>query len=96
VVTGSPDEVVEQLTELATDLNVGHLMLLMQFASMGKDLAAYNTKLFADRVLTHYCNPRPRRQCKRRNSHPADLCALLPNAVHNYIEYGQSPKCENA
>jgi len=39
------------LTELATDLNVGHLMLLMQFGSMGKDLAAHNTKLFADRVL---------------------------------------------
>ena len=51
VIIGSPDEVVEQLTELATDLNVGHLMLLMQFGSMGKDLAAYNTKLFADRVL---------------------------------------------
>ena len=26
-------------------------MLLMQFGSMGKDLVAYNTKLFADRVL---------------------------------------------
>ena len=26
-------------------------MLLLQFGSMGKDLAAYNTKLFADRVL---------------------------------------------
>jgi len=26
-------------------------MLLMQFGSMGKDLAAYNTKLFAERVL---------------------------------------------
>ncbi len=51
VVIGSPDEVVEQLHELATDLNVGHLMLLMQFGSMGKDLAAYNTKLFAERVL---------------------------------------------
>jgi alkanesulfonate monooxygenase SsuD/methylene tetrahydromethanopterin reductase-like flavin-dependent oxidoreductase (luciferase family) len=51
VVIGSPEEVVEQLSELATDLNVGHLMLLMQFGSMGKDLAAYNTKLFADRVL---------------------------------------------
>ena len=37
--------------EVATDLNVGHLMLLLQFGSMGKELAAYNTKLFADRVL---------------------------------------------
>jgi hypothetical protein len=39
------------LTEVATDLNVGHLMLLLQFGSMGKELAAYNTKLFADGVL---------------------------------------------
>jgi hypothetical protein len=44
VIIGSPEEVAAQLTELATDLNVGHLMLLMQFGSMGKDLAAYNTK----------------------------------------------------
>ena len=51
VIIGSPDEVVEQLTEVATDLNVGHLMLLLQFGSMGKELAAYNTKLFADQVL---------------------------------------------
>ena len=51
VIIGSPDEVVEQLTEVATDLNVGHLMLLLQFGSMGKELAAYNTKLFGDGVL---------------------------------------------
>ena len=51
VIIGSPDEVVTQLTEVATDLNVGHLMLLLQFGSMGKELAAYNTKLFADRVM---------------------------------------------
>jgi len=53
VIIGSPDEVVAQLTEVATDLNVGHLMLLLQFGSMGKELAAYNTKLFADRVMPH-------------------------------------------
>ena len=51
VIIGSPDEVVEQLTEVATDLNVGHLMLLLQFGNMGKDLAKYNTKLFAERVM---------------------------------------------
>src|SRR6266705_2752768 len=51
VIIGSPDEVVEQLTTVATDLNVGHLMLLLQFGSMGKDLAKYNTKLFAEQVL---------------------------------------------
>jgi alkanesulfonate monooxygenase SsuD/methylene tetrahydromethanopterin reductase-like flavin-dependent oxidoreductase (luciferase family) len=51
VIIGSPDEVAEQLTEVATDLNVGHLMLLMQFGNMGKDLAMYNTKLFAEKVM---------------------------------------------
>jgi alkanesulfonate monooxygenase SsuD/methylene tetrahydromethanopterin reductase-like flavin-dependent oxidoreductase (luciferase family) len=51
VIIGSPDEVAAQLTEVATDLNVGHLMLLMQFGSMKKDLAQHNTRLFAERVL---------------------------------------------
>ena len=51
VIIGSPDEVAAQLTEVATDLNVGHLMLLLQFGNMGKDLAFDNTKLFAERVL---------------------------------------------
>jgi alkanesulfonate monooxygenase SsuD/methylene tetrahydromethanopterin reductase-like flavin-dependent oxidoreductase (luciferase family) len=51
VIIGSPEEVVAQLTEVATDLNVGHLMLLLQFGSMGKDLAAHNTRLFAESVL---------------------------------------------
>jgi alkanesulfonate monooxygenase SsuD/methylene tetrahydromethanopterin reductase-like flavin-dependent oxidoreductase (luciferase family) len=51
VVIGSPDEVAEQLTALATELNVGHLMVLMQFGSMGKELTQYNTRIFAERVM---------------------------------------------
>ncbi len=51
VIIGSPDEVATQLTEVATELNVAHLMLLLQFGNMGKDLAKYNTKLFAEKVL---------------------------------------------
>jgi alkanesulfonate monooxygenase SsuD/methylene tetrahydromethanopterin reductase-like flavin-dependent oxidoreductase (luciferase family) len=51
VIIGSPDEVVEQLTTVATDLNVGHLMMLLQFGNMSKDLAKYNTKLFAEQVM---------------------------------------------
>jgi alkanesulfonate monooxygenase SsuD/methylene tetrahydromethanopterin reductase-like flavin-dependent oxidoreductase (luciferase family) len=51
VIVGSPDEVVAQLTEVATTLNVGHLMLLLQFGNMGKALAKYNTKLFAETVM---------------------------------------------
>ncbi len=38
VIIGSPDEVVQQLTEVATTLNVGHLMLLLQFGNMNKEL----------------------------------------------------------
>jgi len=51
VIIGSPDEVAEQLRHVARDLNVGHLMLLLQFGCMGKDLAKYNTKLFAEKVM---------------------------------------------
>ena len=51
VIIGSPDEVVEQLTEVATSLNVGHLMLLLQYGNMNKALTKYNTKLFAEAVM---------------------------------------------
>ena len=51
VIIGSPGEVAAQLREVATNLNVGHLMLLLQFGNMGKDLAKYNTKLFAEKVM---------------------------------------------
>jgi alkanesulfonate monooxygenase SsuD/methylene tetrahydromethanopterin reductase-like flavin-dependent oxidoreductase (luciferase family) len=51
VIIGSPDEVAAQLKEVAANLNVGHLMLLMQFGNMGKDLAKYNTRLFAEKVM---------------------------------------------
>jgi alkanesulfonate monooxygenase SsuD/methylene tetrahydromethanopterin reductase-like flavin-dependent oxidoreductase (luciferase family) len=50
VIIGSPDEVAEQLREVAHDLNVGHLMLLQQFGNMDRELAAYNTRLFAEKV----------------------------------------------
>jgi alkanesulfonate monooxygenase SsuD/methylene tetrahydromethanopterin reductase-like flavin-dependent oxidoreductase (luciferase family) len=51
VIIGTPDEVAEQLREVAVSLNVGHLMLLLQFGNMSKQLAKYNTKLFADQVM---------------------------------------------
>ena len=50
VVIGSADEVAEQLRELAHDLNVGHLMLLLQFGNMHKDLVMANTEAFAKEV----------------------------------------------
>ena len=51
IIIGSPDDVVEQIDELANNLNVGNLMLLLQFGNMGKELAKYNTKLFAEKVM---------------------------------------------
>jgi alkanesulfonate monooxygenase SsuD/methylene tetrahydromethanopterin reductase-like flavin-dependent oxidoreductase (luciferase family) len=51
LVIGTPDEVAEQIDELATNLHVGNLMLLMQFGNMAKELTKYNTRLFAERVM---------------------------------------------
>ena len=51
VIVGSPDEVAEQLRQVATELNVGQLMLLLQFGNMGKDLTLHNTDLFAKKVM---------------------------------------------
>jgi alkanesulfonate monooxygenase SsuD/methylene tetrahydromethanopterin reductase-like flavin-dependent oxidoreductase (luciferase family) len=51
VIIGSPKDVTEQLHELAKTLNVGNLMLLMQFGSLSKELTKYNTKLFAEQVM---------------------------------------------
>ena len=51
VIVGSPDEVAEQLREVAINLNVGHLMLLLQFGNMSKDLTRYNTQMFSERVM---------------------------------------------
>jgi alkanesulfonate monooxygenase SsuD/methylene tetrahydromethanopterin reductase-like flavin-dependent oxidoreductase (luciferase family) len=50
IIVGSPDEVAEQLRRVALELNVGQLMLLLQFGNMSRDLALYNTELFAQRV----------------------------------------------
>src|SRR5208283_1180422 len=50
VIIGSPDEVAEQLREVAVNLNVGNLMLLLQFGNMNKALTRTNTELFARAV----------------------------------------------
>ena len=51
VIVGSPDEVVEQLRELATTLNIGQLMLMMQFGNLSSETTKYNTRLFAEKVM---------------------------------------------
>jgi alkanesulfonate monooxygenase SsuD/methylene tetrahydromethanopterin reductase-like flavin-dependent oxidoreductase (luciferase family) len=51
VVVGSPDEVAAQLRSIATELSIGHLLLLLHFGNMSKDVTNYNTTLFAEKVL---------------------------------------------
>ena len=51
IVIGSPRQVTEQIIDLAENLNVGNLMLLMQFGNMNKDLTRYNSKIFAEKVM---------------------------------------------
>jgi hypothetical protein len=36
---------------VATSLNVGHLMLLLQYGNMSKDSTKYNTRMFAEQVM---------------------------------------------
>ncbi len=50
VIIGTPDQVAERLREVVTELRFGHLMLLLQFGNMSKDLANYNTSLYAEQV----------------------------------------------
>jgi alkanesulfonate monooxygenase SsuD/methylene tetrahydromethanopterin reductase-like flavin-dependent oxidoreductase (luciferase family) len=76
VIVGSPDEVAERLREVAQTLNVGHLMLLLQFGNMNRQLALHNTELFAKRVAPQLADlfedewenrwwPRPLAQARR-------------------------------
>ena len=48
---GTPDTVRERLVKHATELGVGHLIVLLQFGSMPDHLARRNMELFARDVL---------------------------------------------
>jgi alkanesulfonate monooxygenase SsuD/methylene tetrahydromethanopterin reductase-like flavin-dependent oxidoreductase (luciferase family) len=51
VVAGSPDTVAQRLEEVVRRLNVGHLMVLLQFGSMRKETVAENSERFAADVI---------------------------------------------
>jgi alkanesulfonate monooxygenase SsuD/methylene tetrahydromethanopterin reductase-like flavin-dependent oxidoreductase (luciferase family) len=53
VVLGSPATVREKLEAIAKRLNVGHLMVVLQFGSMPQGQAEKNIELFAREVLPH-------------------------------------------
>ena len=93
VIVGTPDEVAERLRELALDLNVGQLMMLLQYGNMPKDLVAYNTKLFAEEVMPQitglfedewenhwWPNPMPSQQRAVPQALPESLAQPLPPA----------------
>ena len=93
VIVGTPDEVAERLRELALDLNVGQLMMLLQYGNMPKDLVAYNTKLFAEEVMPQvsglfddewenrwWPNPMPTQQRAVPQALPESLAQPLPEA----------------
>jgi alkanesulfonate monooxygenase SsuD/methylene tetrahydromethanopterin reductase-like flavin-dependent oxidoreductase (luciferase family) len=56
VVVGSPATVREKLESMAKRLNVGHLMVVLQFGSMPHGLANKNIELFGREVLPHLQN----------------------------------------
>ncbi|MPY93223.1 MAG: LLM class flavin-dependent oxidoreductase [Acidimicrobiia bacterium] len=50
VVAGSPQTVVDHLNEMADTMNVGHLMLLLQFGNLPKERVYENTSRFIGEV----------------------------------------------
>ena len=51
IIAGSPERVTEQLRELIKSLRIGHLMMLLQFGNMSREMTMKNTRLFAEKVM---------------------------------------------
>jgi alkanesulfonate monooxygenase SsuD/methylene tetrahydromethanopterin reductase-like flavin-dependent oxidoreductase (luciferase family) len=51
IVAGSPSTVADRINDMADKLNVGHLMVLLHFGNMPKDVTLYNTERFAMDVI---------------------------------------------
>jgi alkanesulfonate monooxygenase SsuD/methylene tetrahydromethanopterin reductase-like flavin-dependent oxidoreductase (luciferase family) len=51
VIAGSPDTVTDRLTEMIVNLNIGHLIAILQIQSMNNEETRLNTTLFAEKVL---------------------------------------------
>ncbi|MEQ9125739.1 MAG: LLM class flavin-dependent oxidoreductase [Alphaproteobacteria bacterium] len=86
VIIGTPDQVAEKLREVARELHVGQLMLLMQFGNMSRDVAMYNTRLYAEHVLPQLRDmwddawenrwwPKPMARAERSTPLPRNLAA---------------------
>lgn len=53
IIAGSPATVRDRLREAITGLRVGHLLLLLTFGDMPRELVQKNTELFAREVMPH-------------------------------------------
>jgi alkanesulfonate monooxygenase SsuD/methylene tetrahydromethanopterin reductase-like flavin-dependent oxidoreductase (luciferase family) len=51
LIGGTPDSVAEQLRSLATEMNIGHFMVLLQYGSMPVEVTKRNIDLFCGQVL---------------------------------------------
>ena len=53
IIAGSPETVRRKLEEVATGLNIGHMMFLLHFGNMSKATVRKNTDLFTREVMPH-------------------------------------------
>ncbi|MBX9840220.1 MAG: LLM class flavin-dependent oxidoreductase [Xanthobacteraceae bacterium] len=51
LVAGSPATVADRINDMADKLNVGHLMVLLHFGNMSKEVTMHNTRMFAEKVI---------------------------------------------
>jgi alkanesulfonate monooxygenase SsuD/methylene tetrahydromethanopterin reductase-like flavin-dependent oxidoreductase (luciferase family) len=51
LVAGSPATVADRINDMADKLNVGHLMVLLHFGNMSKEVTKHNTRMFAEKVI---------------------------------------------
>jgi alkanesulfonate monooxygenase SsuD/methylene tetrahydromethanopterin reductase-like flavin-dependent oxidoreductase (luciferase family) len=56
IVAGSPATVADRINDMADKLNVGHLMVLLHFGNMSKEVTMYNTNRFANDVIPRLRN----------------------------------------
>lgn len=51
IIAGNPDEVTEKLQAMAEEARVGNVVTITSYGDMPADLASYNTRMFAEKVM---------------------------------------------
>ncbi|MBX9828095.1 MAG: LLM class flavin-dependent oxidoreductase [Xanthobacteraceae bacterium] len=83
LVAGSPATVADRINDMADKLNVGHLMVLLHFGNMSKEVTMHNTRMFAEKVI-----PRLRSRFSEweDNWFPRDVAKPVAAAPHRIPE----------